>query len=87
MAWELPWIIGGDFNIVLYLSERLGTMQDSACMREFRELVNDLALVDLPLVGGCFTWSNIRESTSCSRINRFLVSLEWEALVVPTPLT
>ena len=31
--------------------------------------------MDLPLLGGVSTWSNNR---SCSRLDRFLVSPEWE---------
>jgi hypothetical protein len=35
--------------------------------------------MDLPLVGGTYTWSNNRESLSWSIIDRFLVSPSWEA--------
>jgi hypothetical protein len=35
-------------------------------------------LVDLPLEGGQFTWSNNQEDQIWSRIDRFLVSPEWE---------
>jgi endonuclease/exonuclease/phosphatase family metal-dependent hydrolase len=35
--------------------------------------------MDLPLYGGSFTWSNNRDSPSLSRIDRFLISLTWEA--------
>jgi hypothetical protein len=34
--------------------------------------------VDLPLEGGQFTWSNNQEDQTWSRIDRFLISLEWE---------
>jgi hypothetical protein len=35
-------------------------------------------LADLPLEDGQFTWSNNQEDQIWSRIDRFLVSLEWE---------
>jgi len=35
-------------------------------------------LVDLPLEGGQFTWSNNQEDQIWSRIDKFLVSPEWE---------
>jgi endonuclease/exonuclease/phosphatase family metal-dependent hydrolase len=35
-------------------------------------------LVDLPLEDGQFTWSNNQEDHIWSRIDRFLVSPEWE---------
>ncbi|XP_035545176.1 uncharacterized protein LOC118348231 [Juglans regia] len=45
-------------------------------MDEFREFIFDLDLMDLPLVGGEYTWSNGRV---WSRLDRFLVSTTWEA--------
>lgn len=81
VEWDSPWIVGGDFNTVLFPSERSRTAQDSACMREFRDLVAELMLVDLPLIGGRYTWTSNREVASFSRIDRFLVSPEWETLV------
>jgi hypothetical protein len=35
-------------------------------------------LMDISLVDGNFTWSNNPDSQSWSRIDRFLLSLEWE---------
>ena len=35
--------------------------------------------MDLPLVGGSFTWSNNRETPFWSGIDRFLISPKWEA--------
>jgi hypothetical protein len=35
-------------------------------------------LVDLPLEDGQFTWSNNQEDQRWSRIDRFIVSPEWE---------
>jgi hypothetical protein len=37
-----------------------------------------LGLMDIPLEGGKFTWSNNRESPAMSRIDRFLYSDDWE---------
>jgi hypothetical protein len=34
--------------------------------------------MDLPLAGGTFTWSNNQENPSWSRLDRFLVSSNWE---------
>jgi hypothetical protein len=34
--------------------------------------------MDIPLVGGQFMWSNNHENECWSRINRFLLSCDWE---------
>ncbi|KAF5451980.1 hypothetical protein F2P56_027028, partial [Juglans regia] len=45
-------------------------------MAEFSEFIFDMDLMDLPLVGGEYTWSNGR---AWSKLDRFLVSPLWEA--------
>jgi hypothetical protein len=75
-GWDLPWCIGGDFNVVRFPSERSGGRHISSAMREFSDFIFERGLMDLPLAGGLCTWSNSR---SWSRIDRFLVSPDWEA--------
>jgi hypothetical protein len=75
--WDAPWCIGGDFNVVRFLSEKSGMATFSAAMHEFSDLISELGLLDIPLEGGLFTWSNNRESPAKSRIDRFLMSSEW----------
>ena len=48
-------------------------------MRRFSEVVEELDLRDLPLQGGSFTWSGGLNNRSKSRIDRFLISEEWES--------
>ena len=47
-------------------------------MVEFSDFIEDLNLVDLPLNGGCYTWSSGLANPSMSRIDRVLVTPEWE---------
>ena len=58
--WDVPWCMGGDFNITRFHSERSGHFWNSAAMEEFFEFIFELDLMDLPLVGGEYTWSNNR---------------------------
>jgi exonuclease III len=74
--WNVPWCIGGDFNVIRFPSERSGGRRISAAMREFSDFIFERGLMDLLLTGGLCTWSNTR---SWSRIDRFLISPDWEA--------
>jgi endonuclease/exonuclease/phosphatase family metal-dependent hydrolase len=73
---DLPWCIGGDFNVTHFPCERLGEARFCPTMTDFSELISKQGLMDLPLSGGASTWSN---NSSWSRLDRFLVSPDWEA--------
>ncbi|KAL0011411.1 hypothetical protein SO802_006519 [Lithocarpus litseifolius] len=76
--WTAPWCCIGDFNVVRFPSERSGTSRLSPAMEQFSEFIEDLNLIDLPLEGGRFTWSSGSDQQSMSRIDRVLVSHEWD---------
>ena len=76
--WNVPWCCIGDFNIVRFPSERLGNSHLTSAMELFSEFVEDLNLIDLPLEGGSYTWSRGSNRPSMSRIDRVLVSHDWE---------
>ncbi|KAJ9701497.1 hypothetical protein PVL29_006726 [Vitis rotundifolia] len=76
--WSDPWCIGGDFNVIRFPSERSRGGRLSGSMRSFSEVIDELALRDLPLQGGLFTWSGGLNGQSRSRLDRFLVSEDWE---------
>lgn len=56
-----PWSMGMTFNTILYPSDMLGTRHNYGCIREFEDLIAELMLVDLPFIGGLYTWTNNRE--------------------------
>ena len=68
----------GDFNTIRYPSERLGCESFSPAMFAFSDFIESNSLVDLPLEGASFTWFRDFGLPSMSRIDRALVSLDWE---------
>ena len=76
--WPMAWCIVGDFNIIRYPSERLGCESFSPAMFAFSDFIESNSLVDLPFEGASFTWFRDSGLPSMSRIDRVLVSLDWE---------
>ena len=72
--WDAPWCIGGDFNVVRFPSEKSGQGPYSTAMQDFSDFIADFGLLDTPLEGGKFTWSNNREVPTMSKLDRFLFS-------------
>uniref|UniRef100_A0A2N9I4J4 Reverse transcriptase domain-containing protein n=1 Tax=Fagus sylvatica TaxID=28930 RepID=A0A2N9I4J4_FAGSY len=77
-TWSHPWCVFGDFNVVRFPSERLGCNRLSSHMMDFSDFIDSSNLVDLPLGGGPYTWSSGSVNPSMSRIDRFLISSDWE---------
>ncbi len=59
-----------------FLSERSGDARSSPTMVEFLDFIFEQGLMDIPLVGGSFMWSNNRGHPSWFIIDRSLISLE-----------
>jgi hypothetical protein len=65
--------------IIYYPSERSSNTHLSPAMLEFSEFIFDQGLMDIPLVGGNFTWFKNRDPLVWSRIDWFLLFPNWEA--------
>ncbi|KAG5615618.1 hypothetical protein H5410_015442 [Solanum commersonii] len=56
-ACSVPWVVGGDFNVVLNDSEKLGGLP--VCQMEttdFAHCISDLGLTEFPFSGNLYTW-------------------------------
>ncbi|WMV55749.1 hypothetical protein MTR67_049134 [Solanum verrucosum] len=72
-----PWVLGGDFNIVRYASEKRNCTRTSVYMNDFSDVIEDMELIDPPLEGGNYTWARGSNLEAVSRIDRIMYSSEW----------
>lgn len=72
--WQGPWVVRDDFNMVMHKGERYRDKFLAKWAEKFKDVVERLGLLNLPLVGRRWTWSNMRVDPVCSWIDRFLVS-------------
>lgn len=63
---DLPWLVGGDFNVILNEEEKIGglpvTWQEC---EDFAECINSNALFDVGYKGSPFIWWNGRIDAEC----------------------
>ncbi|XP_039020242.1 uncharacterized protein LOC120152010 [Hibiscus syriacus] len=77
---NLPWLVGGDFNIILNTEESSGSINSStlADISDFRSCVENLGVFDHPFTGPLLTWSNKQQDSYLARkLDRVLVNSAW----------
>lgn len=79
-CWDLPWCIGGDFNLVYFSHECKGEGCRDCRMDKFGDFISRWNLIDGPLKGTKYTWSNFQDVPLLSRLDRFLYYNSWEDL-------
>ncbi|XP_073362867.1 uncharacterized protein [Aegilops tauschii subsp. strangulata] len=67
-----------DFNMILRANEKSNTNINHTMMNKFRSFVDSNELKELYMHGRRFTWSSERENPTLTRIDRVLVSVDWE---------
>ncbi|RVW69923.1 putative mitochondrial protein [Vitis vinifera] len=73
------WCVGGDFNVIRRISEKMGDSRLTVNMRCFDEFIRESGLLDPPLRNAAFTWSNMQVDPICKRFeNMWLLHPEFK---------
>ncbi|XP_026399887.1 uncharacterized protein LOC113295777 [Papaver somniferum] len=78
ILFDEPWIVGGDFNAILFQPERNKPEGCLASRKFFKKFVKQHSLIDLPPNGGKFTWTNSQQHPLLIRLDRFLVNGDFQ---------
>lgn len=76
-----PWLLGGDFNVVLSPEEKIGGLPVlEADHEDFDTCISSCDLVESPFKGSPFTWWNGRAGNDCifERLDRILINQEMQ---------
>ncbi|KAL0290050.1 UNVERIFIED_CONTAM: Retrovirus-related Pol polyprotein from type-2 retrotransposable element R2DM, partial [Sesamum radiatum] len=77
---NLPWLVGGDFNAALDMSEVSGASGDiRVAMHEFNDCIIQTGLISLPMQGERFSWHNCSTDgrSLWKRLDRMFVNDAW----------
>ena len=74
---SINWLVVGDFNLCRSPDDRNRLGGDLSEMLLFNEAISSVGLVELPLKGRRFTWSNKQQSPLLERLDWFLTSPCW----------
>lgn len=72
---DIPWIIGGDFNVILNEDEKLGGLTfDQQKALDFAMFINYCSLEEVKFTGSNYTWWNGRIEEECifKKLDRIL---------------
>jgi exonuclease III len=75
---DKPMLVGGDFNIIRSLDEKNNNRYSDRRPSLFNAVINSLNLRELELLGRQFTWANNLQAPTFEKLDRILVSMEWE---------
>ena len=77
-SWGDPRYLGGDFNAIRAPRERNTEGSFTHSMRRFSQVMDELELKDIPMQGGLFTWKGGPNNGRMAKLDRFLITKEWD---------
>ena len=76
----LPLIVGGDFNLIRKGSECNKEIVLNRWCKLFNAVIENWELKEIETPGRRFTWSNNQQDPTMKKLDRVLISLDWEHL-------
>jgi exonuclease III len=73
-----PWLIVGDFNIILSVADKNIDRLNRRLMSKFRAMLNITKMKDIKLVGRHFTWSNEQDPPTLGRLDWAICNVDWD---------
>ena len=74
MPSDVDWIIMGHFNFIRKPEDRNKPGGDVNEMLMFNEAISELGLIELPLKGRQFSWSNMQDNPLLEKLDWFFTS-------------
>lgn len=75
-----PWLLAGDFNLLLEATNKNNLNINRRNMGRFRRFVDEAELKDIHLHGRRYTWSTGTSRPTLEKLDRILVTVEWDLL-------
>ncbi|XP_057247405.1 uncharacterized protein LOC130589827 [Beta vulgaris subsp. vulgaris] len=74
-----PWLLTGDFNCVMNVNERIGSVVRHQEIADLCSCMNVCGMQDMVSTGCLFTWNNKQqgESRVYSKLDRVMINQEW----------
>jgi endonuclease/exonuclease/phosphatase family metal-dependent hydrolase len=77
----------GDFNMIRYAHEKNNSNFRMSEAEAFNDCINDLCLIEIPLLDRSYTWSNKRSSPTLERLDRVFINVAWNKILPSTILS
>jgi endonuclease/exonuclease/phosphatase family metal-dependent hydrolase len=76
---DVPTLLGGDFNILRYSSEKNKLFSGNRYCDLFNWIINSYELREIEMSGEKYTWSNNQAEPTLEKLDRILVNNKWDA--------
>jgi endonuclease/exonuclease/phosphatase family metal-dependent hydrolase len=72
-----PWLAVGDYNLTRSPTDKNTADFNWALANRFNRIIDELALIELPLLDRLYIWSNKRDSPTLARLDRAFINTEF----------